>query len=323
MRTLILFSLALSLAAAPTKLIVDGDEGSHLIGTTELPEIRVRTILGEQTLALADIREVSLRNDVTTIALADGKRIAGELLIESITITTIVGDITVPHKHIRRIQVLSGNVFDGLILRYSFDDDEGTTISDAHGELDAKAKGSSALAEGRIGGARTFNGEPHHLILPEASISGMRAGSVACWVRLPKPTNQQIFNRCVKEDNIHFQFRTGDRGNLAAFLGPYENSPTIRATDATIPANTWTFIALTWSGSEAHLYQNGKRVAHMEDPEERLLIPLIQGSFWIGRDTRKAYPGQTLTGDLDEFMIFSHTLSELDIQGLYAYFTDK
>ncbi|MFT5130487.1 MAG: hypothetical protein ACI8W8_004118, partial [Rhodothermales bacterium] len=214
-------------------------------------------------------------------------------------------------------------VFSGLLLHYSFDADTGERIADSVGTYHATARGSATIAKGRLGAARQFSGEPDHLVLPEASVSGMLEGSIATWVRLPKPGNQQIFNRCVKEEDIHVQLRTGDRGNLSAYLGPYENSISVLAEER-ILANTWTHIALTWNGAEANLYQDGKLVGHLNDPEQRLLIPLINGSFWIGRDTRKAYPGQTLRGDLDEFMVFKRALSELDIQSLYAYYhTEK
>jgi hypothetical protein len=313
---------AATIFAAPTRLIIDGDEGSHLIGSTETTTVTLQTTLGSKELVLNTLREINIDDDVSSITLTDGKRLAGKLLIDSLTISTIIGDIRVPTAHIRRVQILSGDVFNGLLLHYSFDADKGERIEDSVGDAHARAKGSSVLAEGRLGAARQFSGEPQHIVLPEATVSGMREGSIATWIRLPKTSNQQIFNRCVEEEDIHVQFRTGDRGNLAAFLGPYATSISVRSQE-TIPANTWTHIALTWNGSEADLYQNGKRVAHLEDPEERLLVPLIHGSFWIGRDTRKAYPGQTLRGDLDEFMVFRRTLFELDIQSLFAYYTKK
>jgi len=206
-----------------------------------------------------------------------------------------------------------------LIVHFSFDDDHNSNeVRDKSGKGNpAKLIGAKRVKDADRGEVCQLSGS-HHIALPPGAISDLRSGTVALWLRIDKTGDQQILN-CVYrsgEEDIHVQFRTGGTSCLFAYLGSHAMIGRLQ-TDKTVKHGEWMHAAFTWSTDQGAIYVNGEQIGASKDANKTLFIPKTNSSFWIGRDTREAYPAQDLCGAIDELMVFGRALSATEIKDLF------
>jgi alpha-L-arabinofuranosidase len=174
---------------------------------------------------------------------------------------------------------------------------------------------------GVSGSAIDLNGPSpsRYVSMPPNIVSGLSDFTIAAWVNL----------RSVDTWSRVFDFGTGQTVNM--FLTPNAGGTgrprfaiTISGNGAeqqinssvALPANQWTHLAVTLSGTTATLYLNG--VARGVNPNMTLhpssLGPTNQN--WIGRSQYSADP--LLNGSVDDVQIYNRALSAGEVQALNA-----
>ncbi|HEU5471596.1 MAG TPA: beta-L-arabinofuranosidase domain-containing protein [Actinophytocola sp.] len=200
-----------------------------------------------------------------------------------------------------------------FVAHYPFDETSGTAAGDATGNgRTATLVGAASWAAGAV----SLAGTDGHVRLPGAILSGANDFTIASRVRL---TTVSTWSRV-------FDFGTGTSAYL--FLTPRSSTGTARfaittsgsggeqriEAPAALPAATWTHVAVTLAGNLAILYVNGTEVARNAN---MTLRPANLGSTGLNYLGRSQYAGDPfLSGQLDDFRIYSRALSATEIRAL-------
>ncbi|MCG3146813.1 MAG: hypothetical protein PCFJNLEI_00247 [Verrucomicrobiae bacterium] len=105
--TVYLFSLTLALAT-PARLLLNLNDGSRVIGTTELTTVAVHSAsLGELNIPVEKISSARFAADrrSVSIRLSNGDKLEGTLNLPEITLTTVFGKAKIPLAQVRDFQV--------------------------------------------------------------------------------------------------------------------------------------------------------------------------------------------------------------------------
>ena len=206
-----------------------------------------------------------------------------------------------------------------LLLHLRFDEASGATTADSSGNgWDATLVNAPTWTAGRLGNAALFTAASSQSATLSADIvSGVHDFTISTWVKM---TSFGTFSRI-------FDFGTGTTNYM--FLTPQYTATAPNAakprfairtsaaaeqqltSSAAIPANTWTHIAVTLTGSTGRMYLNGTLVATNAGMS---LNPASLGNTtlkYFGRSQFAADP--YLDGSLDDFHIFSRALSAAEI----------
>jgi uncharacterized protein len=204
-----------------------------------------------------------------------------------------------------------------FVAHYPFNETTGTTAADVTGNgRTATLAGGTSWVAGRIAGAVSLGGAGAHVRLPNGIMAGVNDFTVAGWVRLDAVTTWSRL----------FDFGSGTGGYL--FLTPASSAGTARFAITTggagaeqridaptaLPAGVWTHVAVTLSGNLGVLYVNGIEVARNTN---LTLRPGALGGTTQNYLGRSQYSGDPyLSGQLDDFRIYSRALPAAEIRGL-------
>ncbi|HEV2783720.1 MAG TPA: beta-L-arabinofuranosidase domain-containing protein [Actinophytocola sp.] len=203
-----------------------------------------------------------------------------------------------------------------FVAHYPFNETGGTTAADATGNgRTATLAGGTSWVAGRNAGAVSLNGTDGHVRLPNGIMAGVTNFTVAGWVRL---ATVGAWSRV-------FDFGSGTGSYM--FLSPRSGAGTARFAittggagaeqqinaPAALPAGAWTHVAVTLSGNTGVLYVNGAEVARNANITLR---PASLGGTqnYLGRSQYAGDP--YLSGQLDDFRIYSRALSASEISAL-------
>ena len=198
-----------------------------------------------------------------------------------------------------------------LIAAYGFDEGSGATANDGsgngnHGAI-AQAAWSSA---GRFGRALSFNGTSSLVTIPDApELDLTGAMTVEAWVNPATSSGWRTVLLKESANGLAYGLYANDDRNLP---GGYLNvgGPDRNATGpVTIPANTWSHLALTFDGTIIQLYVNGVLAA--SEPVAGSIIATA-GPLRIGGNT---IWGEYFQGLIDEVRVYSRVLTAAEIQG--------
>ncbi len=222
----------------------------------------------------------------------------------------------------------------GLVLRYAFDEDTGSTAADTSGHgrdgvlerADAGADAGTGWASaGRTGSALSLTGSQDVSVpsgvfanVSDATISAwVRVGALAAWSRLfdfgngPVGTgNRWTFLTVAAGAGGPVQWNVyggvpGDGSTREAVVAP----------GTVLPLGVWKHIALTASGSAYRMYVDGFPAADLANGP---VIPLsemepLTPTSWLGK-SRFGDPG--LNGEVDDFRVYNRVLSTSEVEDL-------
>jgi hypothetical protein len=211
----------------------------------------------------------------------------------------------------------AGTLGMGLLAYYPFDETSGTTSADASGNgYTASLLGGATFAAGLRGNAVTLSGTSQYVSLPTGILSSTTSFSIAAWVKLTSaPMWCRIFDFGAGTND--YMFLTANSGSTTRFAittGGGGQEQQVNATP-TLPTGTWEHVAITLSGTTATLYVQGAQVAQNTNVT---LTPTSLGNTtqnWLGRSEYGADP--YLTGQIDNFRIYSRALSASEVQTLH------
>ncbi|MGO9288761.1 MAG: LamG domain-containing protein [Polyangia bacterium] len=219
----------------------------------------------------------------------------------------------------------------GLVLYYSCDQINGTTVPDMSGNgNNGTLVGPVSIGPGKVGNALVLTASNSvtptsggYVAMPPAILATARDMTIATWFKVNSTlSNQRIFDIGTSSTtssmfltptyttgNLHFTIR------MALADGGLDRED-IDATSTVIPTGQWEHVALVLDASGGRLYLNGVQVgtntAMPMVPEDLGATP----NDWIGRSEFSSNP--YLDGAIDEFRIYNRALSAAEIVALFT-----
>ncbi|WIV17597.1 family 43 glycosylhydrolase [Paenibacillus polygoni] len=202
-----------------------------------------------------------------------------------------------------------------VIANYNFDDVQGTKVSDqsVNGLNGVLQGGATQLTSGKKGAALQFNGKDGYVQVP-GLVTDAQDFTFAAWVKWNGGGDWQRI----------FDFGNGLGKHM--FLTPSQHTGVLQFTihngvdqsllsQAKLPQNEWTHVAVTLEGNTGTMYVNGQPVATNKEmtynPKD-----LLANEAYLGKSRFAADP--YFNGSLDEVSIYNQALSKEDIQSLFS-----
>ena len=197
----------------------------------------------------------------------------------------------------------------GLVAAWPCNEGAGTTIADITAVHHLGTLNNAGwTAQGKYGGAVTFNGSSSWVTVPDhASLDLTTGATVMAWVY---PTALSSYRTVVMKETVGgaaYYLYSGP-GDLAMGGGGFAGGQ-YRETSggAVLPLNTWTHLATTYDGANIRVYRNGALVATLAStgPFDQSNSPLRLGgnSTW----------SEWWSGRIDEVRVYNRALSAAEI----------
>jgi len=203
----------------------------------------------------------------------------------------------------------SVNLNSGLVGYWKFDEGTGTTAYDSSGNNNTgQWQGVGQWTSGQVGpSAGQFNGSSY----VSASPISLSRFTVSAWV---KPNGNQTGSPSIVADMYpsYVNYTIGfDPGTTNVYGGIY-NTNWYQTTRATLASNVWSFVLITYDGTNLTLYINGSSINSVP-----AVTPQSSGTqLRIGR--RWDLPDY-VNGAIDDVRIYNRALSGAEVSQLYSY----
>jgi hypothetical protein len=200
----------------------------------------------------------------------------------------------------------------GLVAHWKFDEGNGTTTSDSSGSGNAGILTNGPLwSDGRIGKGLSFDGIDDHVTVADSnSLDVANSFTLSAWVN---PASSFTDFRSILVKNYKYYLYASTAGNCGSgsLLAGFDEQTSNTLCQATpLPANTWTHLAATYTGSVLTLYRNGVAVATSNIT--KTLSP-TNGTLQIGASQF----GENFKGLIDEVRVHNRALTNSEIQAIF------
>ena len=315
------------------RLILDLSDGSHIMGQPTRETIPFQSSLAKMNIPLKAIGSIQFKNDRETVKISfrNGDQLQGVLNLDAIEMTTLFGKVSIDMGHLVSLRVssrepLSSSSLKGLLLYFSFDQDEGESVTDQSSRNNrGKVIGAKHTSDGKRGGAYRFDGKSG-IHVANLNFSG-GVFSVSSWIRTDlKPLNP------VAEDGKIWLSKLDDTGGpLGLFLGDGRvgtaegSGPrflvfnggsgivALKGGKLNFYDGQWHMVTATYENGGQKLYADGILV---DSSSYSGPLPSNPADVVIGGKSFGPYNNPWI-GDIDELMIFDRTLSAEEIKALF------
>jgi hypothetical protein len=198
-----------------------------------------------------------------------------------------------------------------------FNESGGATAGDATGNgWNGSLLNSPTRVAGKGGNAVSLNGTNQYVALPSGVVASLNNFTISAWVN---PSTVSTWARVFDfgSGTTNYMFLTPKCGGTGVVRFAITNSGSSGEQQingqAALPAGVWTHVAVTLAGNVGILYVNGVEVGRNS---AMTLQPFSLGSTtqnWIGRSQ---WSDPYLSGQVDDFRIYSGALSASDVQAL-------
>lgn len=318
------------------QVVLDLSDGSRVVGTPGIEAVPVQTAYARMNIPLKQILTVTMEADRENASfdLANGDKLKGVLTLGPLKLATVFGDISLGVEHIKRLRVcpaggaLPETLRKSLVLYYSFDQDEGESVTDRSPQKNNGAvRGPRFTPEGKSGGALSFDGVDDYLDAGNPASLQLTANfTLAAWIR-PERTHDSFGiitkSQGYPEQNRRgIEFMLGHDDTLSAYFWDESTryfSGVVK--NKTIQRQEWTHVVLLHDGTlpehQMRAFINGVPCEMNYGYETVSSIPVVRNvaePFRIGC----MRPGvHHFKGRMDTVMIFNRTLSPDEVKTLY------
>ncbi len=208
----------------------------------------------------------------------------------------------------------------GLQVHLAFDETTGTTAADSGpgGASPGTLVNGPTWATGALDNAVELDGTDDHVTLPTGVVADLSDFTIATWVRLDSVSNwQRVFDFGTGTSvNMFLTAANGSTGTPRFAITTSGGSGEQRITaPSALATGSWVHLAVTLSGSTGRLYVDGTEVA---SNTSMTLDPASLGNTTLNYIGKSQYPDPYLDGKVDDFRIYDHALSTLEIGSLAA-----
>ena len=199
-----------------------------------------------------------------------------------------------------------------LVGYWKFDEGTGSTACDSSGKGNNGTLINGPLrAIGKVGGGLYFDGIDDNVTVADSnSLDVSSSFTLSAWVN-PASTSTDFRSILVKNYKYYlYASAAGYCGNGNPLAGFDEQTTNAVCQPAPLPANTWTHLAATYTGSILTLYRNGVAVATSNI--SKTLSPST-GTLQIGASQF----GENFKGLIDEVRVHNRGLTTTEIQALF------
>ena len=330
----------LAAADGPATIALDLEDGSYVVGSTELASIAAKASYGKMDIALHRILSVTISNDHETALfhLRNGDRVRGTLDGKPMVVKTGFGTVTAPIKHVKAIQVYRGpappaGFRKNLVLHLTFDKEQGLTVPDNSGNgNDGEAIRGNWTAEGQSGGGHMLDGKNDYIRIASDAAFAFGSGNftIGLWLKAstvtaPKKKTQVIIAKYQAQVGCQWSLTLTDKGMLKLTTASkpergWEQSKTSKSN--TMKNGTWHHVAVRKFRREAVFYVDGRPLAEDDDRVGNVGggdEPVRIGAY----KNREGRLDGFLGGTVDDVMIWRRALSEEEIRWLAGVRPEK
>ena len=166
----------------------------------------------------------------------------------------------------------------------------------------------------KIGGAYEFDGVDDYIKATKNFGTSFDAFSAEAWVKLKDIKTQHRY--ILERDDIHFYISIMPGKKVRFRHSDLTNGATETEEDA-IEFDEWTHIGVVYNGAKTYIYVNGELEKEQEDTGN--ISFSVAESLYIGSSKyAPSYPDRTWNGSIDEVKIYSHALTQQQIQSHYV-----
>jgi len=189
----------------------------------------------------------------------------------------------------------------GLVASYDFNEGTGSSLTDRSGNSHAGTVIGATWTTGKFGGALSFDGVNDYVNIPDDTQLDITGDiTLMAWVNTPGGGFDNIIVKGVLGSAYAlFLNSLGLEYNLGTYSG---------STGESIPADTWTHVALTYDGSNIRIYRNSAEVVTVPSFGS---LGTNAGDLQIGA----AQGTSPFIGKIDDVRIYNQALSQAEIQG--------
>ena len=273
--------------------------------------------------------------DSASIDLRNGDKLKGVITLEPTNLETIFGKVKIGLGHIRMINVLlsggamSGALGQGLVLYYSFDNDNGDRIIDQSGKRnDGVVKGAKWTPKGIRGGAYRFDGVDDFIDSGNSSLAnGFSEVTLSVWACTSANVPYAgIATACSQNSKDLLMMSEGPAGKRQAtfYVGNGARYDGVSAVPSGVfVPDTWHHLAGTWKSPKIggdgllRMYFDGILNSTSTQPLDGVISQTT--SLKIGWDDVQlpSPENRRFNGLIDEVMIFNRALSDSEIKQIY------
>ncbi|MBM4089434.1 MAG: LamG domain-containing protein, partial [Planctomycetes bacterium] len=252
-------------AGGPTneavRITIDLADGSRLLGTTEMPSVRLVSVIGTIALPIGTLTSVQFNPDRETVRvrLVNNDLLSGVLDLPVLPMQTLFGTVAVPMSQCRSLTFSCGRVDAGLVLHYTFDEDA-EKVQDRSGlGHDGIVRGAKWTPQGRTGGAYVLDGKGYIDCGSSVALSPA-AITYSVWIKPAVLEDyKSIIGKGMDQEKTWTWFYIKANGKLGCGLYANDNVAYDGTGSLRLTAGEWYHVAMVYD-SETGLkgYINGK-----------------------------------------------------------------
>lgn len=205
--------------------------------------------------------------------------------------------------------------------RYKLDEGTGSLAGDSSGSYDGTVAGAtwaSHESSRQSCSALIFGASGDGVSLPSNTINDLPAGAFVCWVYPtgnfnsgPSTGNSQYYIVSKQDAGVIalFDVWLDFDGRIQTNIG---GSDTYGGSNALVPLNQWTHIAITWDGTDKRVYINGQ----LDSSGGTASVSDSPQTTFIGRNV--THVDDRFIGRIDDVHIYDQALSEGSVRNLFA-----
>ncbi len=200
----------------------------------------------------------------------------------------------------------------GLVGAWGFDEANGTSVLDASGQSNnGTLAGATRTADGRFGGALTFNGTSHSVTVPDSNSLDLTAGmTLEAWVNPVAGGGSYGWHQAVLKERpagmAYGLYTTADTGRPSAHA--FTSGERQAHSSTALPLNSWSHVAATYDGTTVRVWVNGVETGSAAAP-----APIVT-STGVLRFGGNGVWGEWFAGRLDEVRVYNRALSPAELQ---------